>query len=234
MITLRKSADRGHFDHGWLNTYHSFAFGGYRDLRYRGFRSLRVINEDYVRPGYGFPEHDHQNMEIVTYVLAGTLEHRDSMGNGEQIRPGDVQRMTAGSGITHSEANPSATELVHLLQIWLLPERPGLEPSYEQKHFPIADRQDRLRLVASHEGRDASITIHQDADLYAAVLSPGTTVTHQLQASRHAWLQVIRGVVELNDPENKLEAGDGAAMSDETTVALHATEAAELLLFDLA
>jgi redox-sensitive bicupin YhaK (pirin superfamily) len=232
MITLRKSADRGHFDHGWLNTYHTFAFGGYRDLRYRGFRSLRVINEDYVQPGYGFPEHDHQNMEIVTYVLAGTLAHRDSMGNGERIRPGDVQRMTAGSGITHSEMNPSDSETVHLLQIWLFPEQDGLEPGYEQKHFPFAERQNRLQLVASRDGRDGSLTIHQHVDLFAAVLAPGTAITHTLRPGRHAWLQLVRGSVELNGSQT-LEAGDGAAISEESTIALQATSEAELLLFDL-
>src|SRR5215212_4223284 len=198
MIRVRKASERGHFNHGWLDTYHTFSFGRYYDPRQMGFRALRVINEDRVRPGRGFGTHPHEDMEIVTYVLDGALAHRDSLGTGSTIRPGELQRMTAGTGITHSEFNPSATEPVHLYQIWLLPEREGLEPSYEQKAFPEAGRRNRLRLVASPDGAEGSLAIRQDARLYLATLDGGRWILHDLAPSRHAWLQVLRGGVDVN------------------------------------
>ena len=198
MIQVRKAAERGHFDHGWLNTYHTFSFADYYDPAHMGFRSLRVINDDRVQPGAGFGMHGHRYMEIVTYVLEGTLEHRDSLGNGERIRAGELQRMTAGTGVRHSEFNPSQSEWVHLYQIWLLPEREGLEPSYEQKAFPEEERRNRLRLVASPDGRDGSLSIRQDARLFLATLDDGREVQHELAPGRHAWLQVLRGGVGLN------------------------------------
>lgn len=232
MITIRKSKDRGHFSHGWLDTYHTFSFDQYYDQAHMHWRSLRVINEDRVAPGQGFPTHSHRDMEIITYILSGALEHRDSMGNGSVIRPGDVQRMSAGTGVSHSEFNPSDGEPVHLLQIWILPRARGLTPSYEEKSFPEGERRGRLRLVASEDGRDASVTIHQDARLYATVLDAGATVAHTLGANRYAWLQVARGKISLNEVE--LEQGDGAAVSSESELAIAAHGKAELLLFDLA
>ena len=232
MFTVRKSSERGHFDHGWLNTYHTFSFGRYYDPAHESFRSLRVINEDYVQPGHGFPAHPHDNMEIVTYVLSGELEHRDSMGNGTVIRPGDVQRMSAGTGITHSEFNPSPTAPVHLLQIWMYPERKGLTPSYEQKHFSDDQKRGRLALVGSPDGREGSVVIHQDVALYAAALDRGAEVVHHGQRGRHAWLQVVSGDVAVNDVN--LEAGDGASISDAGDLNIRGLEPAELLLFDLA
>lgn len=231
MIQIRKAEDRGHFDHGWLNTYHTFSFGEYRDAQHSGFRSLRVMNEDFVLPGQGFGTHPHRDMEIVTYVLEGALEHKDSMGNGEVLRPGEFQRMSAGTGITHSEFNPSQNEPVHLYQIWLFPERKGIEPSYEQKRFPDDERRGRLRLVASRGGRDGSLTIHQDADIFLATLLDGERVTHALRTGRHAWLQTLRGEVSLNG--QPLSAGDGAAIRDESELAIHGNQS-EILLFDLA
>src|SRR3954468_6316392 len=206
MIRIRKSADRGHFNHGWLDTYHSFSFGRYYDPRFMGFRSLRVINEDRVVPGQGFGTHPHRDMEIVTYVLDGALAHKDSLGTGSTIRPGELQRMTAGTGITHSEFNPSEAEPVHLYQIWLMPEREGLEPSYEQRAFPEDERRNRLRLVASPDGHDGSLTIRQDARLYLGTLDGGREVSHELMPGRHAWLQVLRGDLTLNGMA--LSAGD--------------------------
>ena len=232
MITIRKSEERGHFSHGWLDTYHSFSFDQYYDPAHMHFRSLRVINEDRVRPGQGFPTHSHRDMEIITYILSGALEHRDSMGNGSVIRPGDVQRMSAGTGVSHSEFNPSDTESVHLLQIWILPEARGQAPSYEEKAFPQDERRGRLRLVASEDGRAGSVTIHQDARLYGAILDAGLVVEHTLGANRYAWLQVARGAVKLN--EFDLKQGDGAAVNNETDLRMVAQEAAEILLFDLA
>jgi redox-sensitive bicupin YhaK (pirin superfamily) len=231
MITLRKAADRGHADHGWLDTYHTFSFASYRDPRHVHFRALRVMNEDVVAPGQGFGTHPHENMEIVTYVLEGALEHRDSIGNGEVLRPGEFQRMSAGTGITHSEFNPSSDEPVHLYQIWLFPERHGIEPSYEQKRFDEAERHNRLRLVASPDAAEGSLTIHQDARIYLASLEAGKNVTHELAPGRYAWLQVLRGAVELNGEQ--LDTSDGAAVSDETALAISATENAEVMLFDL-
>jgi redox-sensitive bicupin YhaK (pirin superfamily) len=232
MVRIRKASERGHFDHGWLDTYHSFSFSRYYDPRHMGFRALRVINEDRVAPGRGFGTHPHDNMEIVTYVLSGALAHRDSLGTGSTIRPGELQRMTAGTGIAHSEFNPSADEPVHLYQIWLLPEREGLEPSYEQKDFPEEERRNRLRLVASPDGRDGSLTIRQDARLYLATLDEGREVAHDLAPGRHAWLQVLRGGVALEG--HVLAAGDGAALSDERALAIRADGPSEVLLFDLA
>jgi redox-sensitive bicupin YhaK (pirin superfamily) len=232
MIEIRKSTDRGHADHGWLNTYHTFSFGSYRDREHMGFRSLRVMNEDFVQPGQGFGTHPHNDMEIVTYVLEGALEHRDSMGNGEVLRPGEFQRMSAGTGITHSEFNPSADEPVHLYQIWLLPEKRGIEPSYEQKSFAPAERHNRLRLVASRDAAEGSLLIHQDARIFLATIENAATVNHDLAESRHAWLQVLRGGVSVNGHD--LKAGDGAAVSDERLLAIHARGDAEVMLFDLA
>ncbi len=232
MIIVRRADERGHFDHGWLSTYHTFSFGEYYDPQHMGFRALRVINEDYVQPGRGFAPHGHKDMEIISYILEGALEHKDSMGNGSVIRPGDVQRMSAGTGVTHSEYNHSKAESVHLLQIWILPQSRGLAPGYEQKEFPERSKGDALRLIASHDGRDGSVTIHQDADVYATLLDTGRSVAHRLRSARHAWVQVARGAVALN--QHPLTAGDGASISDEPTIALVATAPAEFLLFDLA
>jgi redox-sensitive bicupin YhaK (pirin superfamily) len=231
MITVRPGNERGHFDHDWLNTYHTFSFSGYRDPRHMGFRSLRVMNEDFVAPGQGFGTHPHDNMEIVTYVLEGALEHRDSMGNGEVLRPGEFQRISAGTGITHSEFNPSANEPVHLYQIWLFPERRGITPSYEQKRFIEEERHNRLRLVASPDAADGSLLIHQDARILLGSLDANREVTHTLGSNRHAWVQMLRGTAEVNG--RKLTAGDGAALSDEANVTLKAQTDAEVMLFDL-
>lgn len=232
MITIRRAEDRGHADHGWLDTHHTFSFASYQDPAHLHFRALRVMNEDVVAPGRGFGTHPHDNMEIVTYVLEGALEHRDSMGNGEVLRPGEFQRMTAGTGITHSEFNPSADEPVHLYQIWLFPERKGLEPSYEQKRFPEEERHNRLRLVASRDAAEGSLLIHTDARIYLSTIDAGREVKHEPDPGRHAWLQVLRGSLSLNGHE--LKAGDGAAASDEEALAITASADAEILLFDLA
>ena len=231
MIKIRKADKRGHFDFRWLNTFHTFSFGDYYDPAFMGFRTLRVINEDFVHPGRRFPTHGHRDMEIITYILEGALEHRDSMGNGSLIRPGDVQRMTAGTGVSHSEANPSREEAVHLLQIWILPDQQGLKPSYEQKLFTEQEKQGRFRLIASEDGREASVTVHQDASVYATVLGVGDEVVHELTPGRHAWLQVARGSVMVNGEE--LEQGDGAAVSAEERISITGREVAEVLLFDL-
>ncbi|HZH31778.1 MAG TPA: pirin family protein [Pyrinomonadaceae bacterium] len=231
MIYVRKAAQRGHFDFGWLDTYHTFSFGEYYDPRNMGFRALRVINEDYVRAGHGFPTHPHRDMEIITYVLEGALEHKDSMGNGTRIVPGEVQRMSAGTGVRHSEKNSSTTEDVHLLQIWIIPQEQGLAPGYEQKMFEADEKRGRLRLIASADGRDGSVTIHQDAQLYAALLEPEQEVTHHLSPGRHAWVQLARGAAEING--QLLRQGDGAAISDEEQLSLAGREEAEVLLFDL-
>jgi hypothetical protein len=232
MINIRRSNERGGGNFGWLNTRHSFSFDSYYDPNHMGFRSLRVINEDFVAPGEGFPAHPHRDMEIITYVLEGALEHKDSLGTGSVIRPGDGQRMSAGKGIRHSEMNASDTEKVHLLQIWIMPDRPGHEPSYEQKTFPEDEKRGKLRLVAGPDGKDGSVTIHQDAKLYVSLLKPGEEVTHELNKNRHAWLQVAKGAVELNG--KALDQGDGAAISDEQKLAIKGTKDAEVLLFDLA
>jgi redox-sensitive bicupin YhaK (pirin superfamily) len=233
MIRIRKAAERGHFDHSWLDTYHTFSFGDYYDPRHMGFRSLRVINDDRVRPGHGFGMHGHRDMEIVTYVLDGTLEHRDSLGNGSIIRAGELQRMTAGTGVRHSEFNPSEKEWVHLYQIWLLPQRKGLEPSYEELALGEEEKRGRFRLVASPDGAEADgvLTIHQDARLYLAFLLPGERAAHAIEPGRAAWLQVLRGRV--NVLGNELSAGDGVAVTDESTISVQATVPSEVLLFDL-
>src|SRR6476646_10517796 len=231
MIEIRRSAERGGGDFGWLKTQHSFSFDTYHNPRFMGFRSLRVINEDWVQAGHGFPMHPHRDMEIITYVLDGALEHKDSLGNGSIIRPGDGQRMSAGTGVRHSEANASKTDAAHLLQICILPDRRGHEPGYEQKAFPEAEKRGKLRLIASPDGADGSVTIHQDARLYSSLLQPGQEVKHALGKGRHAWLQVARGAVELNG--QSLNQGDGAAISDEPQLTVRATRDAEVLLFDL-
>ena len=232
MITVRPAAERGHFDHGWLDTYHTFSFASYHDPRHMGFRALRVINEDRVQPGEGFGTHAHQDMEILTWVLEGALEHKDSMGNGSVIRPGDIQRMSAGTGVTHSEFNPSRDGLVHLIQIWLLPSRRGLPPGYEEKRFPPEARRGGLCLLAARDGRDGAVSIHQDADLWTALLERGESVRHALAPGRSAWLHVARGAVSLNGVA--LGAGDGAAVSGEAALEITASTRAEVLVFDLA
>ena len=232
MIQVRKAAERGHFDHGWLDTQHTFSFGDYYDPAHLGFRSLRVLNDDRVQPGQGFGMHGHRDMEIVTYVLEGSLQHKDNMGNGSIIRAGELQRMTAGTGVRHSEFNPSDTEWVHLYQIWLLAQRKGLKPSYEQLAVAQDDQRGRFRLVASPEGADGSLTIHQDARLYLASLSPGEGTAHEIDRGRGAWLQVLRGSV--NVLGHDFVAGDGVAVTDENAVSVHAAAPSEVLLFDLA
>ncbi len=232
MIVLRRSGERGHFDHGWLDTRHTFSFGDYDDPAHMGFRTLRVLNEDRVWPGSGFPTHSHRDMEIVTWVLDGALEHRDSLGNGSVIRPGEAQRLSAGTGITHSEFNHSASEPLHFLQIWILPGKRGLAPGYEQKSFPASERRGRLCRIGSPDGREASVTLRQDVDLFATLLSPGESVSQALGQGRHAWVHVARGEVELGG--QLLESGDGAAVKDEPGLALSARADSEVLLFDLA
>jgi quercetin 2,3-dioxygenase len=232
MITIRSAQDRGTANFRWLDSRHTFSFGEYYDLNHMGFASLRVINEDKIAPGQGFPTHSHRNMEIITYVLEGALEHKDSIGTGSIIRPGDVQRMSAGTGISHSEYNPSKTEPVHLLQIWILPSATGIEPSYEQRNFAIAEKQGRLQLVGSRDGRDGSVTIYQDLDLYATALNAGESVSHTLTSGRAAWIQVARGSVQLND--QTLSAGDGVAIAQEPQIVLQGVEGAEVLMFDMA
>jgi redox-sensitive bicupin YhaK (pirin superfamily) len=232
MIKIRPGQERGGGDHGWLKTHHTFSFSDYWDPQWMGFRSLRVINEDWVAPNNGFPTHPHRDMEIITYVLEGKLEHKDSLGTGSVILPGDGQRMTAGSGIRHSEFNPSKTDAVHLLQIWIQPEKAALPPSYEQKSFPEAEKKGKLRLIASRDASDGSVKINQDAKLYVSLLKPGEEVAHEFAVGRHGWLQVARGAVELNGKE--LTQGDGAAISDEKRVTISGVEDAEVLLFDLA
>jgi quercetin 2,3-dioxygenase len=231
MIKIRRAQERGHFDHGWLDTYHTFSFGDYYDPEQMGFRALRVINEDRVAPGQGFGMHGHRDMEIVTLVLSGQLEHRDSLGSGEVLRPGELQRMTAGTGIRHSEFNPSTDEPVHLYQIWILPERAGLVPSYEQLAFSDEERLDRLRVVASRSGRESSLKINQDAEIYLSRLSADGEVIHGLRPGRHAWLQVLTGAVEAQG--EALSTSDAAAVSDEPDLAVRTDTGAEVMLFDL-
>ncbi|HXJ85258.1 MAG TPA: pirin family protein [Candidatus Binatia bacterium] len=232
MITIRPSAERGGGNHGWLNTKHTFSFADYWDPKWMGFRSLRVINEDRVAPNTGFPTHPHRDMEITTYVLEGKLEHKDSLGTGSVILPGDGQRMTAGSGIRHSEFNPSTTAPVHFLQIWIQPEKAALPPSYEQKSFLETEKQGKLRLIASPDANNGSVKINQDAQLYVTLLKPGEEVTHEFSPGRFGWLQVARGTVELNG--KKLNQGDGAAISDVKKLTIKGVDDAEVLLFDLA
>ena len=231
MIRVRKSEDRGHADHGWLQAKHTFSFADYRDADHMKFRSLRVMNEDRIAPGQGFGTHPHRNMEIVTYVLEGALEHKDSMGNGEVLRPGECQRMSAGTGLTHSEFNPSNTEPTHLYQIWLTPGCKDIHPSYEQKRFAEEERHNLLRLVASPTAENGSLLIQQDACIFLATIDMGNTVTHELPRDRHAWLQVLRGAVSLNGQE--LQTSDGVAVSEEQQLDIRATENAEIMLFDL-
>lgn len=240
MITLRKGQERFHTDAGWLSSWHTFSFGEHYSPAHMGFRSLRVINDDRVDSGRGFPKHPHRDMEIISYVLDGALEHQDSMGNGSIIRPGDVQRMSAGVGVTHSERNPSAAEGAHFLQIWIVPAKSGLVPSYEQKFFSEADKLGCLRIVASPDGRDGSVTVHQDAQLWATLLEPGKEVRHSIAAGRHVYVQVARGNMAISAAGQRLSltAGDGVALSDESALSLIGDgapgETAEVLLFDLA
>ena len=246
MITLRKSGERGHFNHGWLDTRHTFSFADYHDPHHMGFHSLRVLNEDRVRPGEGFGTHGHRDMEILTWVLEGALEHKDSMGTVGVLKPGDLQRMSAGTGIMHSEYNGSQKEPVHFLQIWILPRDRGIQPRYEQKHFPAAERTNALRLLASPDGRDGSLSLNQDAHVYTASLEPGREVAVKLAPGRSAWVQVARGQVDLGHGFSQgkdgmecagewtgLSAGDGAAVSEEARLALRSDGEAELLFFDL-
>jgi len=232
MFAIRKGADRGHFDHGWLDTYHTFSFGDYYDPQQMGFRALRVINEDRVAAGGGFGMHGHRDMEIVTCVLSGALEHKDSLGHGEVLRPGEMQHMSAGRGIRHSEFNPSATEPVHLYQIWLLPRTSGLAPSYSQKAFDVVGRAGKWQLVASADGADGSLKLEQDARILLANLRSPGVLEYRVAGSRYGWLQVLRGNVGLN--EDELQAGDGVAISNESLLKLTASSQAEVMLFDLA
>jgi len=231
-LSIRRADERGRADHGWLLSFHTFSFADYYDPAHMGFRALRVINEDRVQAGQGFGAHSHRDMEIISYVLEGALQHKDSMGTSSIIRPGEVQRMSAGTGVTHSEFNASATELVHFLQIWILPARPGGKPGYEQKAFPEEERRGRWRLVASPDGRDGSVTIQQDVALYTSLPRTGETLKHELAPGRHAWLHVARGDVELAG--EKLVAGDAAAISDARGIELTGGASSEVLLFDLA
>jgi redox-sensitive bicupin YhaK (pirin superfamily) len=232
MIKVRKANERGHARHGWLDSYHTFSFADYHDPAHMGFRALRVINEDRVVGGEGFDRHSHRDMEIISYVLEGALEHRDSMGTGAVIRPDDVQRMSAGTGVTHSEFNASPSDPVHFLQIWILPDRRGIAPGYEQKTFSREDKAGRLRLVASPEGSDGSVTIHADARLYAGLFGAGETAAHALAPGRHAWVHVVRGKARVNGVD--LGAGDAVALSEEPQVRVEGVDASELLVFDLA
>ena len=231
MITIRRSKDRGHANHGWLDTRYTFSFSDYHDPRFMGFRDLRVINEDFIEPAQGFPKHGHRDMEIITYMISGELSHRDSMGNGETIRPNEVQRMTAGTGVLHSEYS-SPTDKTHLLQIWILPEANRLTPDYEQKAFSPEEKQGRLRLVASRGGDDGSVHINQDVKVYASILKEGETVNLDLPERRHAWIQLIKGSIDVSG--TTMDAGDGAAISEETMLKIRSYEDdTEFLLFDL-
>jgi quercetin 2,3-dioxygenase len=232
MLTIRRANERGHANHGWLDSYHTFSFANYYDPAHMGFRSLRVINEDRVDSGRGFGTHPHRDMEIISYVLDGAIAHQDSMGNGSTIRPGDVQRMTAGTGVTHSEFNPSKSEAAHFLQIWVLPEQAGLAPSYEQKAFSQEDKQGQLRLIASRDGREGSVVVHQDLNLYATVLAETEQVSLDLNPDRHYWVQVAKGMANVNG--ELLMAGDAIGIHQETALSLVGKENAELLVFDLA
>jgi redox-sensitive bicupin YhaK (pirin superfamily) len=233
MIAIRRANERGHFNHGWLDTFHTFSFGDYFDPNYTQFRALRVMNEDRVDGGQGFGMHGHRDMEIITYVLEGALQHRDNLGgSGSILKAGELQRMTAGSGILHSEFNPSATEAVHLYQIWILPERRGLTPGYEQKTFSVAERHNRWQLVAAPASVDGLLKINQDARVYLANLDGGEQLGRRIEAGRHAWLQVLRGELVLNG--QSLSAGAGAAVSDEREITVSAVQGAEVMLFDLA
>ncbi|MEL6447737.1 MAG: pirin family protein [Pseudomonadota bacterium] len=231
MLAIRPAEERGIANFGWLDSRHTFSFGHYHDPRFMGFGPLRVINEDRVKPSQGFGTHGHSDMEIISYVLDGALEHKDSLGTGSIIRPGDVQRMTAGTGVRHSEFNASDEDPVHFLQIWILPEKNGLEPSYEQKAFTAEDKRGQLRLVGSRDGRDGTVTIHQDVDLYASLLDDGESVSHSFAEGRYGWLQVARGSVRLDG--NVLAAGDGVALKDASSITIDGVDDAEILLFDM-
>jgi len=231
MIALRKAGERGHANHGWLDSWHSFSFAEYYDPQHMGFSDLRVINEDVVQPGRGFGTHGHRDMEIITYILDGALEHKDSMGNGSVIRPGDVQRMSAGRGVQHSEYNPSQSELVHLLQIWIEPNVRGIEPGYEETHFDAASKRGKLRLIASAEGRDGSVKIHQDAAVYAALIDGAERVSHKLARGRKAYVHVARGKLTVNGEQ--LSAGDALKAEGVPSITLEKGAQAEILLFDL-
>lgn len=230
-MEIRRGRERGFADHGWLRTFHTFSFADYYDPDYMGFRALRVLNEDRVQAGKGFGAHPHRDMEIVSYVLEGELEHKDNMGNGSIIRPGDVQRMSAGTGVLHSEFNPSRTDLVHFLQIWIIPDRAGYAPSYEQKTFSSEDKAGKLRLIVSKDGRDGSVTAHQDVAVYAGALGPGERVEYAVSKDRYAWVQVVRGTVTLNG--EPLEAGDGAAFDQSSRIDVQGGANGEVLVFDL-
>ena len=232
MLTIRRAADRGHANHGWLDTNHTFSFANYYDPKHMGFRGLRVINEDRVAPGRGFGTHPHRDMEIISYVLGGQLEHKDSMGTGSVIRPGDIQRMSAGTGVYHSEYNGSKTEPVHFMQIWILPKRGGIDPSYEQRAFTDGSTHNNLRLVVDPEGQAGAVSINADMRLYASILDSGQSVEHVVPAGRHAWIQVARGKVEVDG--QVLDTSDGASTSDAGPLVIQALEASEVLVFDLA
>lgn len=229
---IHKAHDRGHSKISWLDSYHTFSFSHFYDPQRMGFRSLRVINDDLIAAGAGFATHGHKDMEILTYVLSGAVEHKDSLGTGSVIRPGEVQVMSAGTGILHSEFNPSQTEELHLLQIWILPDTQGLTPRYEQKEFAAAEKQGKLRLVAAKDGREGAVTIHQDVNLYASILSSGDVINYQVPSHRHAWLQIAKGAVNFNGQE--LFAGDGVQISGAENLEISTNSSAEILLFDLA
>lgn len=231
MLTIRKSEERGYANHGWLDSYHTFSFANYYDRNFMGFGNLRVINEDRIQGNMGFPTHSHKDMEIITYVIEGALEHKDSMGNRSVIRPGEVQRMSAGTGVSHSEYNHSANEFVHLLQIWISPEKKGLPATYEQKMYSEAEKRGQLRLVGSRDGRDGSVTIHQDVDLYASLLDTGEKIEYEIKPFRQIWLQLVRGDMAVNGQQ--ISAGDAVAIADESLLVLAAKSDAEFLLFDL-
>jgi len=232
MLTIRHAEERGHAQHGWLDSHHTFSFADYYDPAHMGFGALRVINEDRVIPGRGFGTHPHRDMEIVSYVLEGALAHKDSMGTGSTIKPGDVQRMSAGTGVLHSEYNASQSAPVHFLQIWLLPERRGIQPSYEQKNFSDAEKRGKLRLIATPDGREGSVTIHTDAVVYAGLFDKGEQAEVSLEEGRRSWVQVARGQVTVNGQQ--LSAGDGAAIAQEAKIAIEGVDKAEVLVFDLA
>ena len=231
MFQVRKANERGHADHGWLNTYHTFSFGDYHDPAYMGFRVLRVINEDRVRAGQGFGTHGHRDMEIVTYVLEGRCEHKDSLGHGAVLKPGELQRITAGKGILHSEFNPSSSEPVHFYQIWILPSERGLTPSYEQRSFESSKNSEGLRLVVSRDGREGSLRIEQDAEIFLANLDPKVKLVHPMQSGRYAWLQVLRGKAAVDG--HRLETSDGVALGEQNSLTIEADGPAEIMLFDL-
>lgn len=232
MMIIRRDQERGHANHGWLDSYHTFSFANYYDRNYMGFRQLRVINEDRISGGGGFGTHPHRDMEIITYLVEGALEHHDSMGNHSVIRAGEVQRMSAGTGIAHSEYNHSKTDTVHLLQIWILPDQTGIQPSYEQNYYSEAEKRGNLRLIVSPEAQENSLKIHQNMSLYASILEVGESVEYPLTENRHAWIQVVKGEIDLND--HTLKSGDGVAVSEETNLQIKARSSAEFLLFDLA